>query len=204
MWDKDALTIELGAGVDKTWQQPGIQVDQQDQQWLSWARGISVQDHDFVIWVAEDIAPLQNQLNYYRLTAVALLILASSALMLIQRRQLILAFARLDPLQKQLRELRFGECDDLNATSGRYPQEVQPLAEEIDRLLKLLQQRVGRSRNALGNLAHQMKRPLQQLKLLSEKLDPVHQIEQSDALARLSRLVEQELKRARIAGEPAR
>jgi signal transduction histidine kinase len=77
---------------------------------------------------------------------------------------------------------------------------VQPLAEEIDRLLSLLQQRVGRSRNALGNLAHEMKRPLQQLQLLAEQLDASHQIEQRDALSRLSRLVERELKRARIVG----
>ncbi|PKG92925.1 sensor histidine kinase [Paraglaciecola sp. MB-3u-78] len=200
LWDKQAPTIELATGADKTWQQQGIHGDQLDEQWLSWAKGIRVQKHDFVLWVAEDIAPLNSQLNYYRLTAVALLILALSMLMLIQRRQLNLAFARLAPLQKQLRELRFGECDDLNATSGAYPQEVQPLAEEIDRLLKLLQQRVSRSRNALGNLAHEMKRPLQQLKMLAEKLDPVHQTEQSDALLRLSRLVERELKRARIVG----
>src|SRR5690606_39952995 len=110
------------------------------------------------------------------------------------------AFARLKPLQQQLRELRFGERDNLGAASGQYPQEVQPLAEEIDRLLQQLQQRVGRSRNALGNLAHEMKRPLQQLLLLAEQLSPQQQQQQRDVLERLQTLIQRELKRARIVG----
>lgn len=200
LWDKQAPVIPLTFGEQQKWQQLGIQGDQLAEQWLNWAKGIRVQNHDFTLWVAEDITPLNNQLNRYRIAAISLLAMALVSLMLIQRYQLSRAFARLEPLKQQLRELRFGERDDLNAASGLYPQEVQPLAEEIDRLLSLLQQRVGRSRNALGNLAHEMKRPLQQLQLLAEQLDASHQIEQRDALSRLSRLVERELKRARIVG----
>lgn len=200
LWDKEPPAIQLASGVVRHWQQPGIQGDRLDEQWLSQAQGIRVQNHDFTLWVAEDIAPLQSELNRYRLAALALLVFALLALMLIQRRQLSRAFARLEPLQQQLRELRFGERDGLNAAAGHYPQEVQPLAEEIDRLLSLLQQRVSRSRNALGNLAHEMKRPLQQLQLLAEQLDPQHQQQQREALQRLRQLVERELKRARIVG----
>jgi signal transduction histidine kinase len=200
LWDKEPPAIQLTSGVVRHWQQPGIQGDRLDEHWLSQAQGIRVQNHDFTLWVAEDIAPLQSELNRYRLAALALLVFALLALMLIQRRQLSRAFARLEPLQQQLRELRFGERDGLNAAAGHYPQEVQPLAEEIDRLLSLLQQRVSRSRNALGNLAHEMKRPLQQLQLLAEQLDPQHQQQQREALQRLRQLVERELKRARIVG----
>ena len=200
LWDKEPPAIQLASGIVLHWQQPGIQGDRLDEQWLSQAQGIRVQNHDFTLWVAEDIAPLQSELNRYRLAALALLVFALLTLMLIQRRQLSRAFARLEPLQQQLRELRFGERDGLNAAAGHYPQEVQPLAEEIDRLLSLLQQRVSRSRNALGNLAHEMKRPLQQLQLLAEQLDPQHQQQQREALQRLRQLVERELKRARIVG----
>ncbi|PHS65212.1 MAG: histidine kinase [Thalassobium sp.] len=200
LWDKEPPVIHLGSGVVRHWQQPGIQGDQLDEQWLSQAQGIRVQNHDFTLWVAEDIAPLHNELSQYRLAALALVICAMLLLMLIQRRQLSRAFTRLEPLQQQLRELRFGERDGLNAAAGHYPQEVQPLTEEIDRLLSLLQQRVSRSRNALGNLAHEMKRPLQQLQLLAEQLDPQHQQQQREALQRLRQLVERELKRARIVG----
>jgi len=200
LWDKEPPAIQLASGVVRHWQQPGIQGDQLDEQWLSQAQGIRVQNHDFTLWVAEDIAPLHNELSQYRLAALALVICAMLLLMLIQRRQLSRAFTRLEPLQQQLRELRFGERDGLNAAAGHYPQEVQPLTEEIDRLLSLLQQRVSRSRNALGNLAHEMKRPLQQLQLLAEQLDPQHQQQQREALQRLRQLVERELKRARIVG----
>ena len=200
LWDKEPPAIQLASGVTQHWQQPGIQGDQLDEQWLSRAQGIRVDNHDFTLWVAEDIAPLHNELSQYRLAALALVICAMLLLMLIQRRQLSRAFTRLEPLQQQLRELRFGERDGLNAAAGHYPQEVQPLTEEIDRLLSLLQQRVSRSRNALGNLAHEMKRPLQQLQLLAEQLDPQHQQQQREALQRLRQLVERELKRARIVG----
>lgn len=200
LWDKEPPAIQLASGVVRHWQQPGIQGDQLDEQWLSQAQGIRVQNHDFTLWVAEDIAPLHNELSQYRLAALALVICAMLLLMLIQRRQLSRAFTRLEPLQQQLRELRFGERDGLNAAAGHYPQEVQPLTEEIDRLLSLLQQRVSRSRNALGNLAHEMKRPLQQLQLLADQLDPRHQQQQREALQRLRQLVERELKRARIVG----
>ena len=125
--------IFLGTPCCQPGQQPGIQGDRLDEQWLSQAQGIRVQNHDFTLWVAEDIAPLQSELNRYR-------------------------------------------------------------------LLSLLQQRVSRSRNALGNLAHEMKRPLQQLQLLAEQLDPQHQQQQREALQRLRQLVERELKRARIVG----
>jgi len=46
---------------------------------------------------------LQSELNRYRLAALALLVFALLTLMLIQRRQLSRAFARLEPLQQQLR-----------------------------------------------------------------------------------------------------
>lgn len=200
LWDKAPPDLSLSSGEQHDWTQPGIDSGNQQEVWLNLALGITVDNQPFTLWLAEDIAPLQSELNRYRLAALALLVFALLALMLIQRRQLSRAFARLEPLQQQLRELRFGERDGLNAAAGHYPQEVQPLAEEIDRLLNLLQQRVSRSRNALGNLAHEMKRPLQQLQLLAEQLDPTHQQQQREALQRLRQLVERELKRARIVG----
>jgi len=105
LWDKEPPAIQLASG--RHWQQPGIQGDRLDEQWLSQAQGIRVQNHDFTLWVAEDIAPLQSELNRYRLAALALLVFALLTLMLIQRRQLSRAFARLEPLQQQLRRTAF-------------------------------------------------------------------------------------------------
>ena len=200
LWDRNPPPADFSTAQDSISNAPGIQGDQHDEQWLSLSRRIQIGDHRFHLWIAEDIAPLQAELNRYRLIALLLLGLALLSLLLVQRRLLNKAFARLQPLQQQLRELRFGERNDLNSAHADYPQEVQPLAEEVDRLLKLLQERVSRSRNALGNLAHEMKRPLQQLQLLAEQLSPEQQQQQRDILQRLQTLTQRELKRARIVG----
>ncbi len=200
LWDKMPPDLNLRGGEQRDWTQPGINTGNEQELWLNLALGITVDNQPFTLWLAEDISAQQQQLQLYRLGALTLLGLTLTVLLLIQRRQLSRAFARLKPLQQQLRELRFGERDNLGAASGQYPQEVQPLAEEIDRLLQQLQQRVGRSRNALGNLAHEMKRPLQQLLLLAEQLSPQQQQQQRDVLERLQTLIQRELKRARIVG----
>lgn len=200
LWDKTPPVLNLHSGEQRDWTQPGINTGNRQELWLNLAVGITVGNTSFTLWLAEDISTQQQQLQYYRLGALTLLGLTLIVLLLIQRRQLSRAFARLKPLQQQLRELRFGERDNLGAASGQYPQEVQPLAEEIDRLLQQLQQRVGRSRNALGNLAHEMKRPLQQLLLLAEQLSPQQQQQQREVLERLQILIQRELKRARIVG----
>lgn len=200
LWDKAPPDLNLNSGEQRDWTQPGIDTGNHQEVWLNLALGMTVDNQPFTLWLAEDISAQQRQLLYYRLGALTLLGLTLTVLLLIQRRQLSRAFARLQPLQQQLRELRFGERDNLGAASGQYPQEVQPLAEEIDRLLQQLQQRVGRSRNALGNLAHEMKRPLQQLQMLAEQLSPQQQQQQRDVLERLQTLIQRELKRARIVG----
>ncbi len=200
LWDKDIPLTSLRPGSETYWKQTGIDTGDVVEQWLSFARGLRIDNSDLTLWVAEDIAPLKAELNRYRLIALALLLMGIITLALVQRRQLSRAFARLHPLQQQLRELRFGERDHLSSADKRYPAEVQPLAEEIDRLLDLLQQRVSRSRNAIGNLAHEMKHPLQRLQLLSEQLSAEQQRQQQEILLQLQHLVQRELKRARIAG----
>jgi len=60
LWDKQAPVITLTFGEQQKWQQLGIQGDQLAEQWLNWAKGVRVQDHDFTVWVAEDITPPQK------------------------------------------------------------------------------------------------------------------------------------------------
>ena len=196
LWDQSAPEQQLSPGEQRHWQQAGLQ----NEKWLSLAQGVSVDGTHLTLWLAEDIGPLSQQLNRYRLAALLLLAALLVLLLVIQRRLLRAVFARLQPLQQQLQALRLGKLDSLSSGQQAYPQEVQPLAEEVDRLLSLLQERVSRSRNALGNLAHEMKRPLQQLQLLSDQLSPQQQQQQSDALQQLQTLIQRELKRARIVG----
>ena len=84
------------------------------------------------------------------------------------------------------------------------PAEIRPLVREINHLMELTRQRLQRSRTATGNLAHALKTPLSALARLRD--DPAmerapqvrSQVERHvDAMARL---IDKELKRARLAG----
>jgi signal transduction histidine kinase len=201
LWDRPMPAIGDVSDTPIHWRQRYRGGEQQDELWLNLAVSSRINNHNFTIWVAEDLTPLRQLLNRYRLLALAVISAALVLLMIIQRLQLRHAFAQLHPLQQALQQLRKGERQQLNENrEARYPAEVQPLADEVDRLLQQLQQRVSRSRNALGNLAHEMKRPVQQLQRLSEQLDPQQQQHLKQTLLQLQQLTERELKRARIVG----
>lgn len=169
----------------------------EQQKWLWLASGAEINDQPITVWVAEDIGPLKQQLQLFRFSALGLILATLVLLLLWQQQALRRAFILLQPLQQQLRDMRFGDVD---IKAENLPLEVQPLVSEIQRLLRQLENRVSRSRNAIGNLAHDMKRPLQQLRLLGEQLDNTARQQQSGALGELQRMVERELRRARIVG----
>ena len=170
------------------------------QEWLNLSRPTTINGQPLTIWVAEDITPLHDELMTYRIAALVILLAALGAVALLQTQVIRRAFSTLAPLQQQLKELRLGQREQL--ATQEHPEEIAPLASEIDRLLALMDERSSRTRNAIGNLAHEMKRPLQQLQLLSEnalKDQPEHS-EISTAVSQLNNLIQRELKRARILG----
>ena len=84
------------------------------------------------------------------------------------------------------------------------PQEVAALVQEVNWLLKVLDQRLQRSRNALGDLAHALKTPLTILQQLRRetalKSQPeIRHILQTQTTNMQNRM-ERVLKRARMAG----
>lgn len=200
LWDKEPPELFLPVGNRQVWIQPGILHNRHREKWLSLALGFSIGDHPLTLWVAEDVAPFERILNQYRLVAFFVLVLIMLLLMVVQSRQLRSVFSQLAPLHRQLRELRLGDRQSLSPEVLDCPEEVQPLVSEIGRLLGLLQERIRRSRNALGNLAHEIKRLLMQLQLLVEDNGTVSQTEQRDVLRRLQDLIQRELTRARIIG----
>lgn len=108
-------------------------------------------------------------------------------------------FRRLDAIRAELRQLEAGNVAKLNEA---VPTEIEPIIKELNHLLSLMQERLERSRNALGNLAHALKTPLN---LLAQHLDtatPDAATNQQALLQteRIRQLTERELKRARLAG----
>ncbi|HHH12672.1 MAG TPA: GHKL domain-containing protein, partial [Thiolapillus brandeum] len=77
---------------------------------------------------------------------------------------------------------------------------VLPVVEEFNQLLHAWRQHQERSRNAVGNLAHALKTPLQVIMRFGEARNEPVILEQS---RHMQHLIEQELKRARITGRAA-
>ncbi|MEZ5512092.1 MAG: sensor histidine kinase [Gammaproteobacteria bacterium] len=193
LWDEAPPLSDLASGASHTALTPGME----QEQWLTWTQAITLEDERLLVWVAEDISALQQTHYQYSLWAGAVVLLVILALMLAQHWILKKGFRQLDSVRDAIKALHAG---DLGAFGQTMPQEVQPLLQEIDRLLQRLQQKVSRSRNALGNLAHEMKRPLQQLRLLGNDLPADNSRELLQTLNDITQLVERELKRARIVG----
>jgi signal transduction histidine kinase len=155
----------------------------------------------FSIAVAEDLSPLRDSVRRYQGFFLLFSALVLISLLLLQRHMLRLGLRPLQEVGMQLRDLERGQRQ---ALSEDVPEEVQPLVRQINQLLRHLQQRVERSRNGLGNLAHALKTPLSVIRQLTERsaLDQYPELRQQlrDQVEALHHRVEAELRRARLAG----
>jgi signal transduction histidine kinase len=117
-------------------------------------------------------------------------------------------FKHLDNSRQEIKQIETGDRQKL---SENVPTEIYPLVKEFNHSLSSMQQRIERSRNALGNLAHALKTPLS---LLMQNLEQAQEPSQANnpkhlesALSqakkqaeRIRQLTDRELKRARLAG----
>lgn len=108
-------------------------------------------------------------------------------------------FSRLDHIRTELQRLETGGITRLNEA---VPAEIHPIVAEFNHLLSLMQERLERSRNSLGNLAHALKGPLNLLVQHLDQVDDSLNNQQARQQAeRIRQLTERELKRARMAGQ---
>lgn len=154
------------------------------------------------IAVAEDLSPIEHDVerfqHYFALTAL----LAFFVLLTLQRWLLKRGFQPLERLQAEVQELERGGIDKL---SQNVPAEIKPLVAEVNLLLSLMAERLQRSRNTLGDLAHALKTPLTLLQQLAddEALSDDDRIKKtlSQQTDKMLSLIRHSLKRARLAGE---
>jgi signal transduction histidine kinase len=154
------------------------------------------------IAVAEDLSALEADIrqfyNRFALTAGLLLI----ALIVIQ---ILIIRGGLRPLQRMRKELGQLERGALPRLTEQAPAEIQPMIREINHLLDVMSQRLQRSRNALGDLAHALKKPLTVLTQLTDDEAVKAQTELHRSLTRqttaMRKTTDHILKRARLAGE---
>ncbi len=187
------------------WQAPGESTSQifgpRQQPLLIFERSYQKQGMHWRVLVAEDLTHLQQDLQRFRLRYA---LLSLVVLGLIIGFQIIVVRRALLPLQltrAQLTELERGGRDTL---STEVPVEIRPLVMQINRLLEIMQGRLQRSRNALGNLAHGIKTPLAALmqSVRQPELEryPDLQDDLLDKALRVQKITEKELHRARMAG----
>lgn len=197
LWD-DTLEFELASlGRNNTIEQDGPD----SQSLLIHIASYQKESRIVTIAVAEDISPLQQQLRFYSRLFIGIAVITLCLLLLIQRIIIKSSFRPLRHVHDEVLKLSEGEQGQL---TENVPSEVKPLVEAVNHLLLVMTQRLERSRNALGNLAHTLKGPLNLLTQLSndEKIKQYPDIfnEIQEHTTRMQQIINHELKRARLAG----
>jgi signal transduction histidine kinase len=197
LWDADLAPPLLAPGQARRIHDRGPK----EQRLLMLASGFQKQGHFVTIAVAEDLAPLEEELGqferrYLLVSSIILLILIAAQQWIVR-----LGFQPLQQVRQEMARLERGEISQLDEA---VPTEVRPLVQEMNRLLAVMEQRLQRSRNALGNLAHALKTPLTLVMQLAsqDELTAVPQV-RAQLLKQteiLRRRLEHELRRARLAG----
>ena len=183
-------------------QEPGIYhaVDgPADQQLLILSRSFVVHGQTILLSAAEDTSAQEATSLYFQ---ERLLVLSLTALLLLLVIQVWVIRRGLKPLaglRKELQQLERGETEKLEQP---VPAEIAPLVEEVNRLLMVLQQRLLRSRNAMGNLSHALKTPLTLMfQILERKQDDEDCVQMLEQAQRIEGHINRELSRARMAGQ---
>ena len=165
-----------------------------EESWLVWQQRVNKNKQSFELWVAEDMTPVYANLLRFFVAAVVIILMITFISIYLQQKILNRAFTIFDALRLNLQDIRHGQSEP---AMTQVPSEVLPLVQEIKTLVEQLRQRITRTRNAIGNLSHEIKRPLQ---IVSLQLDQHKSPAASKALDEIRGIVERELRRARISG----
>lgn len=150
--------------------------------------------------VAEDHRSVEVSVNEYVRDLAPALILLATALMLAFFIQITVGLAPLENLRVAVRNVVTQRTARLEVSA---PSEVQPLADEINRLLDAQEKALARARSRATDLAHGLKTPLQVLSADIRSLRKKGESELAEEIERsagaIRRHVERELARARLA-----
>jgi len=169
------------------------------QEWLALELRVEKQQQRLQIWIAEDINPLKAAQRRFELSLLALIAVVIPLLLFLQKLIITREMAVFDVVQQSLKAMQSGA--DL-AFPAVLPLEIVGLVNEIEHALHQSAKQLKRSRTAVGNLAHELKRPLQQLHWLAQQ-PPGPRPELLQVYEQLHAMVTRELRRAAIAGNPS-
>jgi signal transduction histidine kinase len=198
LWDETLAAKPLAMGETRQWLTTGPNA----QPLLVWSGGFKKQGRGLTITVAEDLSALRENIQRFNWYFAGLSLFVLLVLLAVQRYIVRRSLAPLEQIQQEIKKLQQGMQGELTES---VPTEVQPLVREVNHLLRLLEDRLKRSRNALGNLAHALKTPLSLLSQLAQREALSASPELSASLkkhtATIQQLMDRELKRARLMGQ---
>lgn len=155
-----------------------------------------------VIQVAQDYTPMLDNFRRMQFMGGGLGLAALILLVLLQRYLVARSLRPLEDLRAQIAQLQQGQRSTLETA---VPSELKPLVEQLNRLSQHTEDRLKRSRNALGNLGHALKTPLAILFSLANRSELNNQPQLRDnlrsQLQQMQERISRELARARLAGE---
>lgn len=114
-------------------------------------------DNPILLVAASDITQSNEGADQLRTILIIAMTTLASGTLLAMALGLRFALRPLDRIQSDISDIREGRQASL---SGDYPEEVQPLSAELNKLLEHNRSVVSRARTHVGNLAHALKTPL--------------------------------------------
>jgi signal transduction histidine kinase len=145
---------------------------------------------------AEDRTPVDDDAGRFAVTAAIALLVLGTGLVVAVFAQVRIGLKPLFDVRREVARVRRGRAQRL---SGEYPEELAPLANELNALLDHNQEVVERQRTHVGNLAHALKTPISVLLTEAER----HPGELAEVTARQAHSmrdhVDHHLRRARAA-----
>lgn len=197
LWDTTLPPVEVGVGKTRVAYLAGPR----QQPLLVWSGGYRKQGRTVRIQVAEDLTEMQAGIRSLQWNLLGGAVLVVFLLWLVQRYLIRHSLRSVGTAVDDVARLERGEIRSL---SEEVPDEIRPLVQAINRLLRRQQQRMQRYRDSLGNLAHAIKTPLTLLQQLAR--DETHHMDATtrEELVRYSEqileLIDTALRRARLAG----
>ena len=154
-------------------------------------------DRLFHYQVATDMAEVHaaiDEFNGLLVSALALIMLTVTTALVVQ------VSYGLKPLRRLGRSLTDVRTGKENRIHGDWPQDLQPLAQEINALIEQNEKLVDRARTHVGNLAHALKTPLAVIQNEVEGKSDVAAKRIGSQSKLIHEHIDHHLKRARIAG----
>ena len=157
---------------------------------------------DIKVTVAHDYSPVLLSFRQAQIIGGGLGLLALLLTLLLQWRLVRRALRPLEQTRVQIEQLQLGQRSLLEQDT---PLELQPLVQQVNRLLVHTEDSLQRSRKGLGNLGHALKTPLAVLMSLLRREELQRQPELSallkEQLEYIDQRISRELTRARLSGD---